>query len=311
VIADRVKVFFQSGRGGDPSSILMRLSSRKSVGGGGDGGKGGSIIVRVDSHFYDLSKFSNNKKFVAANGECGRAQNKKGKEGEDVYIGVPSGTRLIENDKILVDLIGDKKEFLICRGGRGGLGNFKRDYVTSPEPGEFREIILDYRIPADVAILGFANTGKTSLLNLLCGQKHKVAEYPYTTTSCSFALAKFGDITIMDCPPLTAYEGDIIPKKQRFLRHLLRVKVFFFLSDNIQTYKADFKALADCITKFEPDFLKEKKIFYLLSKVDTIDKSREVKDAYPVSSLSPKSLEKVQIDLSNYLKKLKKSNEQE
>ena len=162
----------------------MSLSSRKVVGGGGDGGKGGDVILQINPHLYDLSKFKGNKKFIAKDGERGKEKNKKGKDAPALIVNVPCGTRVVEKDQLIVDLINEGDEFLICHGGAGGKGNYKRDYNIPAQEGQAKEVVLDYRIPNDVAILGFPNSGKTSLFNILTGHNYKVAHYPFTTTSC-------------------------------------------------------------------------------------------------------------------------------
>ncbi len=257
---------------------MRSITPQKVVGDGGDGGRGGSVVIRVSLHLYDLSKFKGNKKFIAANGGRGNGSNKKGKDADDLIIGVPYGTRVICAKEVIVDLVGDKLEFVICRGGMGGKGNYKRNYTMPPQEAQDKHVILDYRIPNDVAIVGFPNSGKTSLFNALTNQKQKVAEYPFTTTSCFWSKAEheFESFTVLDTPPLKQRKDPDKRIEAVFLKHLLRSKVMLFLSDNACGCKNDFVSLADEISLYDSSFIKNKKVFYLLSKSDKIDKG-----AYP------------------------------
>ena len=274
MIVDITKVYFQSGRGGEGSSSLMRISSRKAFACGGDGGRGGDVILKVSPHLYDLSKFKGNKKFIAKNGQQGKEKNKYGKNAEDLIVKVPRGTRVIENQKVLVDLADREKSFLICRGGRGGKGNNKRSYCLPPQEGEAKEIVLDYRIPNEVAILGFANSGKTSIFNSLTGQKAKVASYPFTTTSCFWSEIEheFKKFTVLDTPSIKEAKPGLKYTENAFLRHIFRSRLIILISDNCLGFKNDFLRLKNEISLFDSGLLKEKIFFYLLAKVDKIDK---------------------------------------
>jgi len=292
VIIDKVTIYLRSGKGGQGCSTLTSLSSRKLIADGGDGGKGGDVILRVSLHLHDLSKFRGNKKFIASGGEKGRSRNQKGKDAEDLIVNVPSGTRVLageavplgKNDKVIADLVGQGAEFLICKGGRGGKGNHKRDYILPAEESQEREVTLDYRIPHDVAILGFANSGKTSLFNALTGQDRKVAEYAFTTTTCFWANSdyEFERFVVLDTPPFKKSKDPFQPAENKFLRHIFRSKILLLLSDQTLA-EDDFKSLEKEISTFDQSLLGVKKIFYLLSKVDTIDKKKVKKEFLTIS----------------------------
>ena len=305
MIIDKAVIYLRSGKGGEGCSSVMKLSSRKMVASGGDGGDGGDVILRVSSHLYDLSKFRGNKKFIADNGDTGKGSNRKGRDARDLIVELPLGTRVLVSgatpkgvsgaipsgtseavslgtseatssggkDKLIVDLAGEKTEFLICRGGRGGKGNYKRDYNLPAELGQEREVTLDYRIPNDVAILGFANSGKTALFNVLTGQNRKVAEYAFTTSSCFWSNSEyeFKRFTVLDTPPFKRNKKPLELTENTFLRHIFRSKILLLLSDK-KSFKEDFKDLENEISLYDSSLLKTKKIFYLLSKVDTIDR---------------------------------------
>ena len=292
MIIDKVTIYLRSGRGGEGSSTLMKLSSRKVLPSGGDGGKGGDIILKVSPHLYDLSKFKGSKKFIASDGERGRAGNKKGKDAQDLIVNVPSGTLVLEYDKVIADLVGEGAEFLICKGGRGGKGNYKRDYSIPAEGPQEKEVTLDYRIPNDVAILGFANSGKTSFFNALTGQERKVAEYAFTTTSCFWANSEheFERFVVLDTPPFKKNKDPSNLTENTFLRHIFRSKILLLLSDKA-SFKEDHKGLEKEISLFDNSLLETKILFYLLTKVDTIDKKNTKGKISAVSIKKPETVE--------------------
>ena len=303
MIIDKVTIYLRSGKGGQGSSVLTSLSSRKVVADGGDGGKGGDVILRVSLHLYDLSKFRGDKKFIASGGESGRSRNQKGKDAEALIVNVPSGTRVLAEDKVIADLVGEGAEFLICKGGKGGKGNYKRDYVLPAQGPEEKEVTLDYRVPNDVAILGFANSGKTSLFNALTGQERKVAEYAFTTTTCFWANSdyEFERSVVLDTPPFKKNKGSTHLEENRFLRHIFRSKILLLLSDKASADE-DYKELKREISLFDNSLLETKKIFYLLAKIDTIDRKKAKKGVLIISMNKPETIEALKEKISKELK---------
>jgi GTP-binding protein len=258
VIVDQVEIILCAGKGGEGAKIYRHLPSGKILGIGGGGGKGGDVILKVSSHLYDLSKFKNKKRLSAEDGKKGERDNKKGKDGKDLIVWLPQGT-LVKNKegKVIVDLDEEKKEFLLCRGGKGGKGNFKRDYTTQAKKGEEKEVILDYRIPNDVAILGFPNVGKTSLFNKLTAKNFPVRDYPFTTTNYFWAPVEyeFERFILLDTPPLKK----TLPNKKSvnfFLKHIYRSKILLFLSDNFVDFKKEFSLIYKEIIQFDASLLK-------------------------------------------------------
>ena len=293
MIVDEIKISLKAGDGGQGSSCMTYLSSRKMTGGGGNGGRGGSIIIRQNSHLYDLKKFRERKRFVADSGETGKSSNKDGKNAKDLFVDVPKGTIIRDIDgNIIVDINTDGQEYLICQGGQGGEGNYRRDYTTPAGEGQAQDIILDYRIPNDIAILGFANSGKTSLFNALTGKNSKVADYPYTTTHCTWAVSEGDDqrrFVIMDTPPLKKERAPAATNK--WLKHLCRTKIILLLSDNPDEASEDFSLMESIISVFDKSFLDDKKVFYLLNKIDTIDTTLKIKDIDPISAKTKEGLD--------------------
>ncbi len=286
MIVDQAKVVFQSGSGGQASTACVKLSSGKAIGVGGDGGRGGNVILRVSPHLYDLKSFKGKKKFIASSGQAGSKNNKSGKDADDLIVSVPAGTRVIEQGNIVVDLIKEDDQLLLCRGGLGGLGNFKRNYTKPAKEGERKEVVLDYRILNQVVILGFANSGKTTLFNALTGQNQKVADYPFTTSSCIWAAFEyeFKRFVVMDMPPLSRIRKPTQEGKNIFLRQILRSKLLIFLSDNPRDYKKDFEDILREVKAYDSSLLEEKKFFYLLAKIDTIDRKEDSLKVLPIGT---------------------------
>lgn len=304
MIVDEVKIFIKAGNGGQGSLSSLRLSSRKIIGGGGDGGRGADVIIRINPHYYDLSKFSQRKRFIGDDGKNGGPNNKKGKDAKELVVDVPSGTLLKdEQGKLIADLGKDKKEFLICRAGQGGRGNYKKSTTTPPQEGEAKDVILDYRIPNDVAIVGLPNTGKTSLFNALTGRDFKVADYPFTTTSCVWAGLEheFSSFVIMDTPAL---KQEIKKQDVSFLKHLYRTKIIILLSDKSEDFMGDFSLLEEQIASFDYSLVR-KKIFYLLNKIDTIEGNLKSERITPVSAEKNIGITELKEKIVNYLKESK------
>jgi GTP-binding protein len=287
MIIDEVKIQIKAGDGGQGSFSSLKLSSRRIIGGGGDGGKGGNVIFRVSPHLSDLSKFADNKKFIAEDGAKGDKNNRKGKNGLDCIIPVPSGTMVLDtNGELVIDLNSIGQEYLICKGGAAGKGNYKRLSSIPPEKGQEKEVILYYAIPNDVVIVGFPNCGKTSLFNKLTGKSYKVADYPFTTKACVWSPVEIDSkkFTLLDTPPLKNKIQDLYVEHS-FLRHILRSKVILILSDNYLNYKEEISLIKERIRAFSEQLWEGKKVFYLLTKIDKIDKAMPInlKGIMPIS----------------------------
>ena len=313
MIVDKATIYLRAGWGGEGNFSLIKLSSRKVIGAGGDGGKGADIILKVSPHLYDLSKFKGNKKFIAQNGERGRDKNKKGKDAENLIVGVPLGTRVFDqNENLIADLNNKNSEFLICQGGREGKGNNKKEYILEAAAGEEKTVVFDYRIPNDVAIIGFPNSGKTSLLNVLCNKDRKVAEYPFTTSSCFWAESEqgFKAFTVLDAPPIKrTKEKDI--SSNSFLRHIFRSKIVILLTDNFYEPGSVFSSLCEEISLYDPLLTKGKKFFYLLNKIDKIDKIKISEDIFVISAKEGVGIEELKSKIISTLKEEKKDEDKD
>ena len=240
---DEVKITLASGRGG-PGCISFRRESGMPRGGpdGGDGGKGGNVIIRTSKHINSLVDLRQNKRYAAQNGEMGYGRQKAGADGEDMVMIVPQGTviRTLEGE-IIVDMTGIN-DYVILKGGRGGKGNefFKTsinqapDYAQPGEEGEEVEVKLELKLIADVGIIGFPNAGKSTLISRISAAKPKIADYPFTTLTPNLGVVKAGDYSsfvVADIPGLVkgAHEG--VGLGIQFLKHVERTRIFIHLVD--------------------------------------------------------------------------------
>lgn len=240
---DEVKITLASGRGG-PGCVSYRRESLLPRGGpdGGNGGKGGDVIIRTSRHINSLVDIRQNKKYAAPNGQMGMGRQKSGHNGEDLIMIVPEGTviRSLEGD-IIVDMTGIS-EYTLLKGGRGGMGNefFKTsvnqapDYAQPGEEGQEIEVKLELKLIADVGIIGFPNAGKSTLISRISAAKPKIADYPFTTLTPNLGVVKAGDYTsfvVADIPGLVkgAHEG--VGLGIQFLKHIERTRLFIHLID--------------------------------------------------------------------------------
>jgi GTP-binding protein len=240
---DEVEIQIESGHGG-PGSISFRREAFQPRGGpdGGDGGKGGDVIVRATTHINSLVDFRNLKKYPAQNGIPGSGKNCSGPNGEDLILIVPHGTIVREKDgPVLVDMT-DVTEVCLLKGGRGGKGNafFKTSVNQAPEkaqpgePGEAKEIILELKLIADVGIIGFPNAGKSTLISRISAAKPKIADYPFTTLTPNLGVVKSPDestFVVADIPGLVKGAHTGIGLGIQFLKHIERTRFFVHLVD--------------------------------------------------------------------------------
>lgn len=240
---DEIHIKVSSGHGG-AGAISFRRESNTPRGGpdGGDGGKGGNLVLKTSKHLNSLVDLRSNKHYAAQDGFPGTSANSSGAQGQDLVILVPEGT-LVRNleGEVLVDLK-DSDEFVLLAGGRGGKGNafFKSSVNQAPEkaqPGEdgaSLEIKLELKLIADVGIIGFPNAGKSTLISRISAARPKIADYPFTTLTPNLGVVKaaeFKSFVVADIPGLVkgAHEG--IGLGIQFLRHIERTRLFIHLID--------------------------------------------------------------------------------
>lgn len=285
MFTDRVEVEFSAGRGGD-GVIAWRREKYIPKGGptGGDGGKGGSVILRADANLNSLDWFSNHKIVKADNGQPGGDNLRKGKDGKTLIIPIPCGTLIkdIETGEVLRDMTTDGEEWIICKGGKGGYGNdhfksptHRAPYVCTPgQEGQACEVELELKLIADVGLVGFPNAGKSTLLSTLARIQLKTAAYPFTTLQphLSFITTKAGErIYIADIPGIIEGAHDNRGLGLEFLRHIERTKLLLFLLDasgiDGRDPLNDYSILRDEIKSYNPELL-DRPYLVVLNKID-------------------------------------------
>lgn len=282
---DYVKVLCRSGKGGAGSRHFHRAKYVPKGGpDGGDGGRGGHIILRGNSHMWTLLPLRYRRHIFAGNGESGSAGRSFGKDGEDVTVEVPCGTVVFdaETGEFLCEITGDGEEVKLLRGGRGGLGNwhFKSAtnrtprYAQPGEPAIEKSIIMELKLLADVGLVGFPNAGKSTLLSSISAARPKIADYPFTTMEPQLGIVSYrGDrsFVMADIPGIIEGASEGKGLGLRFLRHIERNAVLLFMvpadADDI---KKEYEILASELEKFNPQ-LADKPRVLAISKSDMLD----------------------------------------
>ena len=211
---------------------------------GGDGGRGGSVILQANSQLNTLQDFNYKREYTAKRGQHGMGSNKHGKSGTDVILQVPVGTVVkdVESGEILADIINDNQQFIVARGGKGGRGNarFATPTHQSPrewevgQPGQDLLIELELKLIADIGLVGLPNAGKSTLLSVISSAKPKIAGYPFTTLQPNLGIVRWRDFSsyvVADIPGLIegAHEGKGLG--HQFLRHIERTRALAYLID--------------------------------------------------------------------------------
>ncbi len=294
---DYVKMFLASGNGGHGS---MHLHREKYVpkGGpdGGDGGRGGHIILRGNPQFWTLIHLKYKKHIRAEEGESGSGSLRHGRNGKDIYLDVPLGTvaKDAETGEVLFEITEPGEEKIIVKGGRGGLGNanFKTSTNQTPryaQPGELGVegwFILELKILADVGLVGFPNAGKSTLLSTVSAARPKVADYAFTTLEPSVGIVNYYDdksFVMADIPGIIEGASEGKGLGHRFLRHIERNSVLLFLVPaDSKDILAEYKILLKELKKFNPDLLDKQRIL-AISKSDMLDDElkKEIKPHLP------------------------------
>ncbi len=286
---DYVKIFCASGHGGAGSMHLHRAKYVPKGGpDGGDGGRGGHIILRANPQFWTLIHLKYRKHVKADNGASGSGGLRTGKNGEDIILEVPVGTVVkdAETEEVLFEMMEPGEERILCKGGRGGLGNnnFKTATNQTPryaQPGEEGEegwFILELKLLADVGLVGFPNAGKSTLLAAITAAKPKIANYAFTTLEPNLGIVKYYDdqsFVMADIPGIIegAHEGKGIGI--RFLRHIERNSVLLFMvSAEEDDIAAGYRTLLNELEEYNPELLDKERVL-AITKCDLIDKEIE------------------------------------
>lgn len=286
---DYVKILLRSGKGGAGSVHFHR--DKKTIKGGpdgGDGGRGGHIILKGNSQLWTLLHLKYQKHIYAGNGQSGMGQLRSGKQGEDKIIEVPLGTvaKNAETDEKLFEIIDDKQEHILYAGGRGGQGNnhFKSATKQTPrfaQPGEEgieQWTILELKVLADVGLVGFPNAGKSTLLSKISAAKPEIADYPFTTLVPNLGIVPYRNnrsFIMADIPGIIEGASEGKGLGLRFLRHIERNSLLLFMIPaDAKDIAAEYKILVNELKLYNKDLLKKERIL-AITKSDLIDDELE------------------------------------
>ncbi|MDG2151259.1 MAG: GTPase ObgE [Polaribacter sp.] len=282
---DYIKVYASSGKGGQGSMHLHREKYITKGGpDGGDGGRGGHIILRGDKNMWTLFHLKFKRHFRAEGGGAGSKSRSTGHDGEDIFINVPLGTivRDADTDEIIVEITENQKEVILLKGGKGGLGNWNFKSSTNQTPryaqpgidgldGWFR---LELKLLADVGLVGFPNAGKSTLLSVLTAAKPKIADYAFTTLKPNLGIVEHRNhktFVIADIPGIIEGAAEGKGLGHRFLRHIERNSALLFLipadSDDINK---EYHILLNELKKHNPELLDKDRLL-AISKTDMLD----------------------------------------
>ena len=322
---DQVKIFVKAGNGG-PGSASMRREKFIEFGGpdGGNGGDGASIILKSERNLNTLIDYRYTQHFKGEKGQSGMSKNKTGRNGKNLYLKVPIGTQVLEEDNktLLFDFKNEKEEFVVANGGKGGLGNTTFKSSTNRAPRKFTKgslgeeywIWLQLKTIADIGIVGLPNAGKSSLLAAITNANPKIANYKFTTLNPNLGVATYDDkeITIADIPGLIegAHEG--VGLGIKFLKHIERCKTLLHLIDiNENDLEKSYNQIKNELASYSKELLKKKEII-VLNKIDLLNE-KDVKyickkfsknkkcEVITLSTFKKDSISKIKAKLLNYV----------
>ena len=293
---DEAKIFIKSGDGGD-GCLSFRREKYIEFGGpdGGNGGKGGDIVIEGTKSLNTLVDYRFQKHFKAQKGRGGAGRNRTGAAGKDMILKIPVGTEILQDDEILADIVNDEK-MILFPGGEGGKGNinFKSSTNRAPrkttpgEKGYEAEVVLRLKILADAGLVGFPNAGKSSLLRKISAAKPKVADYPFTTLDPKLGVVRKGDeeIVVADIPGLIedAHVGSGLGFK--FLKHIERCHSLIHVIDiTNQNLVKSYNTIINELKSYDEDLVNKNKII-VLNKCDLLKKEE---------------IDKIRIDFENFI----------
>lgn len=282
---DQIRIYAKSGHGGAGIKHFMRTKFSAMAGpDGGDGGRGGHIILKGNRNLWTLLHLRYYKNVIAEDGEKGGSNNRHGANGHDIIIEVPLGTiaRDEETGKREVEILEDGQEIVWLSGGRGGLGNsqFKSSTNQAPEhaqpgePGSEGWKVLELKVLADVGLVGFPNAGKSTLLSVITAAKPKIADYAFTTITPNLGMVEYRDgksFCIADLPGIIEGAAEGKGLGHRFLRHIERNAILLFLIPaDSRDHRADLEILMKELEEYNPELL-HKRFIIAISKSDMLD----------------------------------------
>ena len=321
---DQVKIYIKAGNGGDGSPSFRREKFIEFGGpDGGDGGKGGSIILRAEQNLNTLIDFRYQQHHKAQRGENGAGQNRTGKGGLDLVLKVPLGTQVFEEDNktLIYDFTKIGEKFVAANGGKGGLGNTRFKSSTNRAPRKYTKgsigeefiIWLQLKTIADIGIIGLPNAGKSSLLAAITNANPKIANYEFTTLNPNLGVASYDnkEITIADIPGLIEGANKGTGLGTQFLKHIERCKSLLHLIDitNVNLIKA-YNQVKNELKNYSEELIKKKELI-VLNKIDLVDRdlveeivqhfSKDKKcEVLTLSTLEKNSVSKIKAKLISY-----------
>ena len=282
---DYVKIFCRSGKGGAGSTHLHRAKYQPKGGpDGGDGGRGGNIILRANRNLWTLLHLKYSRHVLAGNGGHGGPNRSSGKDGEDKVIEVPCGTVVFDADsgEYLAEVTNDGESLILLKGGRGGLGNWNfrtstnqtPRYAQPGEPAIERNIILELKLLADVGLVGFPNAGKSTLLAAVSAAKPQIADYPFTTLEPNLGIVSYRDnrsFVMADIPGIIEGASEGKGLGLRFLRHVERnALLLFMIPADSEDIRERYDILLHELGEFNPELLDKQRVL-AVTKIDLFD----------------------------------------
>tara|TARA_B100000749_G_scaffold75317_1_gene56441 strand:+ start:283 stop:1266 length:984 start_codon:yes stop_codon:yes gene_type:complete len=322
---DQVKIFVKAGDGGS-GSASMRREKFIEFGGpdGGNGGKGASIILKSERNLNTLIDYRYTQHFKAERGQNGINKNKTGRNGKNLYLKVPIGTQVLEEDNktLLFDFKNEKEEFVVANGGRGGLGNTNFKSSTNRAPRKFTKgilgedfwIWLQLKTIADIGIVGLPNAGKSSLLAAITNANPKIANYKFTTLNPNLGVAEYDnkEITIADIPGLIEGAHTGVGLGIKFLKHIERCKTLLHMIDiTEENLEKSYSQIKKELGSYSKKLLNKKEVI-VLNKVDLLEKKNVEKiiknfsknkkcEVMTLSTFKKDSVSKIKAKLLNYV----------
>ena len=321
---DQVKIFVKAGDGGSGSPSFRREKFIEFGGpDGGDGGKGGSVILKAERNLNTLIDFRYQQHFKAERGGDGTGKNKTGRGGKTLFLKVPIGTQIFEEDDktVIYDFKKENEEFVAAIGGKGGFGNTRFKSSTNRAPRKFTKglkgeefwIWLQLKTIADIGIIGLPNAGKSSLLASVTRANPKIANYKFTTINPNLGVAVYDDkeITLADIPGLIEGAHSGIGLGTKFLKHIERCKTLLHLIDvSEKDLSNSYKQVREELRKYSKELLKKKELI-VFNKIDLVDKKilkekinkftkKNRKKVFTLSTINKLSVSQIKSKLINY-----------
>lgn len=282
---DYVKIYCRSGKGGAGSAHLHREKFITKGGpDGGDGGRGGHVILRANRNYWTLLHLKYSRHVYAGHGGSGGASRSFGKDGEDQIIEVPCGTVVFdaETGEFLCEVTEHGEEVILLKGGRGGLGNWHfrsatnqtPRYAQPGEPAIEKAVIMELKLLADVGLVGFPNAGKSTLLSVVSAAKPKIADYPFTTLEPNLGIVSYRDnrsFVMADIPGIIEGASEGKGLGLRFLRHIERnALLLFMIPADSKDIREEYEILLNEIANFNPELLDKHRVL-AITKSDMLD----------------------------------------